>query len=371
MFSRQKIIAVTILVTAAFALRSMAAEPDAPKAFEDQIKYLEGALAESVRTRDLTMLDMAVKGFKASKLEGKDLELSILRAERAAAWNYSQQFAAPNSASLEAWGLMARAKMDNAEALASLRRLADELPPAPEPLPPIKQVKPAEYQAKQAAVNAYGARVRLRDHSIFVLALMKEPGIQDKAMAAIQNRKANTDDQVRMMGMYGGTDPLTLAVLEPDADAGFKRLVAFCQDEKNSLKDQVAMLGELNGLFGPTDFMGADEQFSVATAIRKRIPKEDRQLVVAPFVGILKRYVPDPKNGWDMTLNYINNISMALPANALTPEGVDAIEALVNKLPGPKEQYPKQSFIAILKKYGKGADAPVKPPKPPLDDKQF
>src|SRR5204863_4341999 len=115
-----------------------AAETPAPKTLQEQISYLEGALAESLRARDLGMLDMAVKGFKAAGLAGKELEISVLRAERDAAWSnagaggYGQLTPA---ASLEIWGLMARAKLGSEQATTALRDLTAELPAAPPPLP--------------------------------------------------------------------------------------------------------------------------------------------------------------------------------------------------------------------------------------------
>src|SRR5882724_9016570 len=83
----RSIVAATIIFAALLSLKAQAAEHGAaPKTLDEQINYLEGALAESFRTRDLTMLEMAVKGFKAAGLNGKELELSVLRAERDAAW---------------------------------------------------------------------------------------------------------------------------------------------------------------------------------------------------------------------------------------------------------------------------------------------
>ena len=46
-----------------------------------------------------------------------------------------------------------------------------------------------------------------------------------------------------------------------------------------------------------------------------------------------------------------------------------AVEALVKKLPGSAEMYPKQGLLDILKKNGRGANTAVKPQKPPKPPK--
>jgi len=377
MFPKKKMCAGFVIALAAMASNLMSADaPAAPKTLQEQVTYLEGALSESLRLRDLTMLDLAVKGFKASKLAEKDLELSMLRAERNAAWSNAQQYgvAVAQAASMEAWGLMARAKLGNDQALQELRKLADDLPPAPAPLPGMTKDNAADYHAKQVAIAAYEARVKLRGHAMFALALLKEPGIQDKAIAAIES-KVITDQQVMMMGFAGETDPLVLAVLEPDINTGFSKLVAYCSDEKYAVKDQAGVLGELNALLIAGAHLGAEDKFSVSAEIRQRLNKDDQKKLAAPYASLMKRYTPDPNKQWDMTLNTISNIGMGFLENALIPDGVDAMEALLKRLPGPKEQYPKANFVAILKRNGKeyapaannpkSSNTPVKPPKPP------
>jgi len=365
------------LLTAAAVLLSfflaplLGAEADAaPKTLEEQIQYLEGALSESLRTRDFAMLEMAVTGFKAAKLQPKDLELSLLRAERNAAWSSGQPMLAATApaALMEAWGLMARAMLGNDDALQTLRKNAEGLPPSPGPLPAPNKVKPAEYQAKQREIEDFQSKVKKRDHALLALALLKEPGVQEKALAAIRNKPA--DAQGMGMGVFysgfgGDTNPLLLAVLQPGAEEGFKCLVDYCADEKGVLKDQAQVLSELNALSGSQQRGVADDKFSITSDIRQRLPKDAQQRLIAPYVGILKRYAPDPKQQWDMTLNYISNFAMVLPEKALPPEGVTALEELVKKLPGPIGQWPKQSFAAVLKKYGKEPSDAVKPPRPP------
>ncbi len=364
-----------IIFSLAFCLSPLrAADAETPpKTLDEQITYLEGALSESYRLRDRTMLDMAVKGLKAAKLAEKDLEISILRSERNAAWASGQQFGTVTApaASIEAWGLMTRAKMGQDAALQSLRKLAGDLPPNPGVLPAMTKDNAAEYQAKQIAINEYAARAKLHGQAMLALALLKEPGIEAKALSAIQN-KSSTDHQAMMMGMYGGgADPLILAVLEADGEAGLTKLLAYCSDEKAAVKDQASVLNELNSLVSPMAFLGAEDKFSVTAEIRKKLPKDTQKKLTAPYASILKRYAPDPNQQWDMALNTISNIGMALPANSLDADTVEAMNALVGRLPGDKNQYPKPNFIAIMKKNGKDFNLPSKPPKPPVDDKQF
>ena len=340
--------AVAALAFTAFLTHAADVEAP-PKTLDEQITYLEGALAESFRLRDLTMLDMAVQAFKSAKLAEKDLELSMLRSERNASWANAQQYgvAGTPTASIEAWGLMARAKLGQDSALQALRKLAGDLPPAPAPLPTMTKDNAADYHAKQIAIAEFGARAKLHAQAMLALALLKEPGIAEKALGAIQN-KANTDHQAAMMGMYGGgTDPLILAVLEADHNTGFAKLVAYCSDEKAVVKDQASVLSELNGLIASNANAGGDEAFSVTAVIRKTLPKDAQKKLAAPYASMLKRYQPDPNQPWDMTLNTLSNIGMMLPANSLDADAVDAINTLVNRLPGAKDQYPKPNFVAM------------------------
>src|SRR5262245_25927610 len=74
--------------------RAGAASP-ASASFEAQVEYLEGALAEGLRTRDWKMLELTVTGFKAAKLSPAALDLSALRAERLAALEALSSFGQP------------------------------------------------------------------------------------------------------------------------------------------------------------------------------------------------------------------------------------------------------------------------------------
>ncbi len=353
------------------AARSFCAEPDpVPKSFEEQVAYLEGALTESLHLRDFAMLEMAVKGFKAANLPQKDLELSMLRAERDAAWLNGQGMNAQSTpaALMETWGLTARAKLGDEGALAALRKMADDAGPAPDPLPAAGTIPAADFLKLKKLHDAYAAAAVKRGYALLALALMKEPGIQDKAFAAVQAKHSENDKPRGMNNFGGGTDPAVLAVLEADAQTGWNRLVALCSDERNNIKEQAAVLGELNHLVTGRNGSGSDEKFSVTNEIRQRLPKDAQTQIVAPFVGILKRYSPDAKQSWDGTLNYLSNVGMTLPANALPPDGVAALEALVNKLPGGRDQFPKLNFLTVMKRNGKDiTNTPVKPPKPPQD----
>src|SRR3954470_18082161 len=80
-----------------------------PASLEKQIEYLEGALAEGIKTKDWKMTELAVKGFKSAGVTGKDLEICMLRAEKQAAlesvWQTDQR------AQIEIWGLVSRGKL--------------------------------------------------------------------------------------------------------------------------------------------------------------------------------------------------------------------------------------------------------------------
>lgn len=357
-----------------------AAEPEAaPKTLAEQITYLEGALSEALQTRDFTLLETAVSGFKAAKLADKDLELSLLRAERNAAWSQAQYYMGSDATSMEAWGLMARAMFGNNEALAALRKYSEFVspPPMPPAVPGVKQdAKELLARQKEAAENA--TKLRKRDQAYLALALLKEPGVREKALAAITQDTASRD--INQMQYYGVMDPLIQAIVLSDPQNGFQTLAELCTNEKYTVSQQAAMLSKLSGLYAPS-YAGADEKFTVTQIVKNTVPIDGQKKLIEIYGGIVARYAPaKDTQQWDPTLNLLSNMGNVFPANSLTPEGIKALEALVEKLPGDRNQYPKQSFNSILKRNGreipkeapkdpkakpKPSTEPVKPPKPP------
>lgn len=380
MFRERLLGILPVVILAAASLR--AGEPEAPpKTLAEQITYLEGALTEGIQTRDFTMLETVVSGFKAANLAEKDLEPSLLRAERNAAWLQMQMqtYGQADYASMEAWGLIARAMLGSTQAAATLRQYAEYVPPnaPPAAVPGVKQ-DPKDFMARQKAMTEQTAKFRKRDQAILALALLKEPGIRDKALAAITQDNATRD--MAQMQYYGAMDPLIQAVVLADPQAGYQALVDFCANEKNTVAQQAGMLSKLSGLYAPS-YGGADEKFSITQIVRNTVPIDGQKKLIEMYGGIVKRYEPpkDPQQQWDPTLNLLSNVGNVFPANSLTPDGIAAVEALIEKLPGDRNQYPKQSFNSILKRNGKEPPKdttpnkpktkpsldPVKPPKPP------
>ena len=103
------------LILAALLIAIPIVRAEAPKTEtpEQQIAYFEDALSEGFRTMDWKLTEMAIDGLKAGKVSGPNAEISVLRAEREAAFDsYNTQ-----RALIETWGLIARSKLGDASAI--------------------------------------------------------------------------------------------------------------------------------------------------------------------------------------------------------------------------------------------------------------
>ncbi|HLX60336.1 MAG TPA: hypothetical protein VKX17_03545 [Planctomycetota bacterium] len=366
-----------VIVLAAFLfIHASAAEPELPpKSLDDQLKYLEGALAESLRTRDLAMLDMTVKGFKAAKLSPPELELFVLRAERNAAWSnaapgYLQSTPVP---CLEAWGQLARAKLGDDRALPALRQMSADLPPVPAPVPALGKIPAPEYVAAKKAVDDYASRAARRQYAILALALLNEPGIADKALAALPTKEDNGSQGVSTW-LYGrDVSPEMLAVLAADPQNGLDRLAARLSDPKIAVKEQAYELYELyklafnSGGGAPSP----DESFSAMSEIRRKLPKETPAKLIAAYTSILKRYSVDTKQSYDPVVQLLMTFGSGIPPKSMPPEGIAAVEEFAAKMPKESSARYRQMFDNLLRRQGKEPapqpkpSTPVKPPKAP------
>ncbi len=242
-------------VTGAYAEAPAVARP---ATLEQQTTHLEGALAESLRTRDWKMLEMSVQGFKAVNLSGPAAEISFLHSERQAAWENAQN---TRPAQMETWGLAARAKFGDAKALAALRTIA-ATPPAAVQLPAatLWKTNPAEAKAAQKAYATYMLAVEKHDHATLCMALLKESGIGQSALSSLHTREKAASS---FMGMGMGTDSssqLVLAALAADPQAGWKGLLEYCgaDEEKIAVDVQTAAFNFLLSLANPPKFQTAD-----------------------------------------------------------------------------------------------------------------
>ena len=348
----------------------------APRTLEEQITYLEGALAESLRARDLGMLELAVKGLKTAGLAGKDLEISVLRAEREASWtNLSAGYALSTPApSLEVWGWIARAKLGDARAVPALRELTGDIP-RPAPLPAWDKTPAAEYNARRKEAEGLAARAARGRYAFFALALLKEPGIAEKAFAAMPAKEQDLTNQIPYTWQYGNeVSPLVLAVLTADPEKGLGKLIARLSDEKISVKEQSAELYEFFKLTMPNNYGAADDPLSAVGEIRQKVSKEVQATLPSAFVSLLKRYPFEDKQQYDPTIQLLLSFGTLLPEKSLPADSIATLEDFIKRMPKSSATMYKPTLDNILRRQGKepalSKPGPVKPPKPP-DEKEF
>lgn len=363
------------------AARAEATAPARPATLELQLEYLEGALAEGLRTRDWKTLELAVQGFKSAKLTGKDLEISILRAELQAAFEAMAGWGGRLRAQIEVWALAARAKAGDEKALAALRALgAKEISAVAPPSAELWKKNPTEYKAVQKAHAEFVLTQEKRDHALLCLALQKEPGIVERALAILRAKvkpEANPmGGAVFMLGGGGGGDPntsqLVLAALAADAQPGWNGLLEFCssEDEKVSVDVQIPVYTFLLELASPDPrFQLADAPFKVDRDIAALLPKEAVTQLAKPFPGLAKRWKPDA-NAFSSPLV---TAAGKLPVQADNADTIAALETLKSKFTGPNPHIAQKELDKTLKKFrgtaepkddaGKGTS--VKPPKAP------
>lgn len=345
-----------------------------PTTFEAQVEYLEGALAESLRSRDWKMLELATEGFKAGHLNGTLLEISVLRAELQASFE-AVQFGGRARAQIETWGLAACAKAGEEKALVALRTLAaSEISAVQAPSAELWKKQPAEFKAAQKACATYVLANEKREHALLCLALLKEPGVTERALAILRARQ-KPDANPMGMGMGGdsGVGQLVLAALASDATAAWKGLSQYlgAEDEKASVDTQIAVLNFLLDLANPDPrFKPADDSFKVDRDIAAQLPKDSSVQLTKPFMSLAKRWKPDA-NVWNCPLLASAN---RLPVQPENGEVVAALEGLKSKLTGQNSQHVRQQIDAVVKKMlkveakddkSKSAGPAVKPPRPP------
>src|SRR5258708_6630631 len=107
---------LALAVLLLLAVPAVRAEAPKTETLEQQTAYFEDALSEGFRTMDWKMTEMAIDGLKATKVSGANAEISVLRAEREAAFDsFNTQ-----RAQIEMWGLIARSKLGDSNALTKL-----------------------------------------------------------------------------------------------------------------------------------------------------------------------------------------------------------------------------------------------------------
>ena len=363
-----KISAVLLAVLCVGAPNVRAQDAKAPQlsSLEQQIDYVVGALSESLRSMDYKMICMAADGFKAAGLTGKDLEIAVLRAERDAALSGGFMMGG-NNAQIPVLGQVARGKAGDAKAVETLRGWAfTELTPVKAPDFSQFKDKPAEVLAAQKASQEYAQNVQRKQYAFLGLALLKEPGIAEKAIAALRSA-AESNQGVPVMG-GGRTDILALAALTADPKAGIKGLIDLCSDDKAPIQAQVAAIGMLTRLApGTKSNKGADAPFSLEGDVSAELPQDTLAQCSKVYVAVMKRWTPDPKQPNDPSINQLIQTGYGFPAKTIDADGIAAILAARDRITGPSAQWLKPQVDQVLKQQGVDPNTAQKPPAPPKD----
>jgi hypothetical protein len=320
---------------------------------EKQVAYLEGALAEGLRAKDWKIAEMAVDGLKAAGVTGAALEMSMLRAERQAAMESVQ----PDlRAQIEMWGVAARAKLGDPLALPALRAAAaEEIAEVKPPDQALWKANPEQAQAAQKAYQAYVAKLPRQDAAVLCLALLKEPKVLERATALLRQRCTL---------QWYNINPLTLAVVAADPQAGWKALVdtAAATDDTVAWDKRAALLQQLASLASPPPKNGTAE-FMLDAELRGQVPKDAAAQVWKSLGALIK----NGKNPQQMgNVIWVAN-TLPGPADA---EALDALTELKARNTGPMAQYTNKTIDSILVKNGRAVapNAPpqaVTPPRPP------
>jgi hypothetical protein len=341
-----------------------AAAPQAKalKTLEEQVSALEDALADAMHAHDWKMVELAATGFKAAALPSRDLEMSLLRAERNAAWKGSQQ------ARLEPWGLAARASCGDTSALERLRKMA-YIVPAVVPPPDYRKMEtePAAVQTAQAEHQKYNLACSQKSEALLCLALLKEPGISEKLRTSIEARAVGDKNALPNSLMGYGTDPVTIGALIADKDAAVQYILEACENAKGTTVAQTALLNGLNALtYGQAK--DPNEAFSVEQEAGAMLPKDFGVKTAKTVSILLARHVATEMKGYDNTVNSLVTLAQNLPANSMTAEGTKALQSMRDKLDPNMIQYLKPMIDKALKNQGVDPSTAAKPPAPPKGD---
>ena len=365
-----------------------AAVSAAPKSatLEAQLEILGGGLAEGLSHLDWKMTQLAVDGIKTAGVTGKDLESLVLRAERDAVIDAQ---GGGNGPQVLALGLVVRVQLGDNASLTTLQSWAkDEIPVVKAPDPALFKDQPVEAVKQQKAYAAYTQATSRKEYAILGLALLKQPGVTELAMAGLRSAVETGGAAfgnpfgggggfgrgMRFGGRGGGggsSEPLILAPLVIDPAAGFKALVDFTSDEKIPLNQQAVVLQTLARMApGTRQRQAADEPFTLEADLATQLPADSFAQLAKPFVAAIKRWKPEDANNGRMPGGALMQLLAAgndFPAKSMDADAITAIQNLKDLIPGQQGQWMKPQIDALLKKQGADPAAATKPPAPPKD----
>ena len=329
-----------------------------PTNLEEQIQVLEGALADGLRAWDWKMAQQARKGLIAAGLSGNTLEISILRAERLAALESLRANETLAANQIELLGLALRA--GNPEVLALLRTSAakeiEEIPP-PDVTPDPEKIQAVQ---KQQAASLENSRLAdRRDAAVLALSLLDEPGIVERALTLLQQRKT-----LSPVSSSAG-DMLVLAVLHARPAIGYSTLLKIQADEKSDVNLQASVLLTFYKMSQLDDVKKAPAKFTLLGDLAPAVPKTVLKDMLKAYTAALARVHLEPNSPFKPGLNNLITIAMDFPKRILEQDAIAELQRIRANL--PDMQWTAVQINHILLEQGADRSAAVKPPPPPQD----
>ncbi len=328
------------LAAAGLALSAATAAPAGEKSLADQLKVLNGALAESFTTRDWRMMEMVARGVKAAGLEGADLEIFTLRAERDAAFKSARA-----RGTIISWGRAFRAKLGNKDARAALRKAALS-EPAPVENPAGKKLSREESMKAWAAYRKYTAGLAEADAALLALAMLGEKDAKEPALKRIRAKGAPRNVQV-----------LVFAALAADAEASWKELVKTCSAKNGgevAFSTRTSILSALAGLASKDKTGKRSVEFRIEGDLAKKIPADSAPQLRKAFMSLISDAKEGTRDSWTLLW-----AARAIPGMKEDAAAVAALKTLGGKMKGHAAKSWNTNLERFLgEKPRNGADKP-------------
>lgn len=327
-----------------------------PATLEEQLAQLRAAFAEAVQTRDWKMLDLASDGFKAAGLRGKDLELHFLEAERDCALNAGQVY--QTRSHLVAWGLAARIRAGDTQALEKLRAQANKkIPPAPD-LGQAQKDPVGMQQAYKKFAEAQQEQMEAGE-ALFCLARLKQPGVLGEVLDRL-SRVPSTSQ----FGFAG--NPLVLAALSADPKAGWEGLCELMQKpvERVSVECKIAILDGLMRIGTAWRVQRFVQEGSVDKEISDLLPKDSGVQLGNQYAAILKVWTPSTQEGYPTKTAQVLGMATQFQYLENKQPLIDALEDLLKRLGDEQTQTMAKRYAQMQISALKGQPMAFEAPKP-------
>jgi hypothetical protein len=358
---------VLVVIGGVLSHPTWAAAEALPKTPEQKLDYVENALAEALESNDWKMMEMCAQGYKALGLSGEARETSFLRAERRAALAALAKriYGGDLDLRIVFGGLAARALSGDQPAAKTLHAFAEQaINAVPRPTAELWKAKPEQAQAEQKAHAESLTAIKQRDFALLYLALIKAPGVKEKALAALRARsKFSQPMTVGVGGPSGPGDPLILAVLAADPQGGLPDLLKLCLDsgdkaDKDAYAVRLRTLQAIVNIVAPhKGVRNPLAAFQLEADIAAALPQNAAAQLSGPFTALVRDWSSDVTVGNASVHSLIGMVGRV----PLTDEARVSLEGLRGKMGGEKNlEWQRKQIDNLLEKDGK--TVPVRTP---------